>query len=307
VKGTVTFPVTPHYHPMSTTLHYRAWKLGRWLIGLFFVLFVFRLIYGFAQTDVPDYDQPSDFFSNVDLRKNYASEKGSFKEGGSVPSPAFAASQKYEKTATTRSRSTTFERDQAQLGQRIKEYAGVVQYEQRNGNPGGRQLHLLIGVEPEKFDSFYAAVQSIGQVRFTEITKVDKTNEYRQLNAKKASLEKTLVSLTELKSKGGDIDDYIALTEKIRGIEAELQDLGVDLGNFDTENEFCSVRFSLYEGAAKRTIGMMQRVKVALEWTLEYYALALVVCAGILITTLVLVLLVDRLRKMMGGGTEHSA
>lgn len=282
---------------MASTLRYRIWIIARWLIGLFATLFVFRLIYGFAQPTVRYDSYTDDFFSNVVLRKNYASEKGYVKADPSG-TPAFGTSQKYEKTATTRSRSTAFEKDQATLLAQIEAYTGVIQYEQRNGNPGERQLHLLIGVAPAQFDSFYTAVQSIGRVRFTEVTKVDKTNEYRQLNAKRTSLEKTLASLNELKASEGRITDHVELLEKIRGIESELQDLGVELGNFDTENEFCSVRFSLYEGTAEKKIGMMQRLKVALEWTLQFYAIAIVCIAGILLAALLLAVLVDKVRGM---------
>nr|GFD12335.1 hypothetical protein [Tanacetum cinerariifolium] len=101
-----------------------------------------------------------------------------------------------------------------------------------------------------------------------EITKVDKTNEYRQLNAKKVSIEKTLASLNELKSKGGQISDFVSLNDKILEIEEKLQELGVELGNFDAENEFCTVKFSLYEGATEKSISFIHRLKVALEWTI---------------------------------------
>ena len=46
--------------------------------------------------------------------------------------------------------------------------------------------------------------------------------------------------------------------------------LGVSLGDFDDENEFCTVQFSLLEGKEVK-IGLMQRVKVALEWTVKIY------------------------------------
>ena len=290
---------------MATTLRHRAWILVRWFIGIFFGLFVFRLIYGYTLPDsieVGAYD--GDFFSGIELRKNYASEKGKGWKTGSADGgfQAPSSDSKYEKTATTRSRSNAFEHDLSRLQEKIKGYDGVIQYEHRAGNPGDRQLHLLIGVDPEKFDSFYVAVQTIGRIRSTEVTKVDKTNEYRQLNAKRISLEKTLASLNELKTQSGKIDEYISLHEKIRGIESELQDLGVELGNFDTENEFCSVRFSLYEGATEHKIGLAQRLKAALEWTLEFYAITIVCIAGVTLASLIIVLLVDRLRKMLGSG-----
>ncbi len=291
---------------MASTLRHRAWVLSRWFIGIFIGLFVFRLIYGYTLPDSVEIGYESDFFSGIELRKNYASEKGKgWSKGqaeGGFEGPAVTGS-KYEKTATTRSRSNAFEHDQSRLQERIKGHEGVVQYEHRAGNPGDRQLHLLIGVDPERFDSFYVAVQSIGRIRSTEVTKVDKTNEYRQLNAKRTSLEKTLASLNELKAKGGEITDFISLHEKIRDIESELQSLGVELGNFDTENEFCSVRFSLYEGATERKVSLAQRLKVALEWTLQFYAIAIVCIVGVTLASLIIVLLVDRLRRMVSGPT----
>ncbi len=87
------------------------------------------------------------------------------------------------------------------------------------------------------------------------------------------SLEKTLASLIELKSRGGAIGDYVTLHDKILEIENQMQGLGVELGNFDSENEFCSIRFSLYEGASSKEISLMYRTKVALEWTIKYYTL----------------------------------
>lgn len=296
--------IQPAPHLMASHLKHRVWVISRAFIGIFISLFVFRLIYGYSLPDSVEVgDYGNDFFSNVDLRKNYASEKGYSKAAdGGFQGPS-ASSQKYEKTATTRSRSAAFEHDQSRFQERIKAYKGVVQYEHREGNPGDREVHLLIGVAPEQFDSFYTAVQAIGRIRSTQITKVDKTNEYRQLNAQKISLEKTLISLNELKTKSGDIDEYIALHEKIRSIESELQGLGVELGNFDTENEFCSVRFSLIEGAAEYKVSLVQRLKSAIEWTLQYFALAIVCIVGAALSALIIALLVDRLRRMMGSGT----
>ena len=60
------------------------------------------------------------------------------------------------------------------------------------------------------------------------------------------------------------------LENRILEIEQQLQGLGVSLGDFDDENEFCTVQFSLLEGKEIK-IGLMQRIKVALEWTVIIY------------------------------------
>ena len=48
----------------------------------------------------------------------------------------------------------------------------------------------------------------------------------------------------------------MGLENRILEIEQQLQGLGVSLGNFDDENEFCTVHFSLLEGKEVK-IGIM--------------------------------------------------
>jgi hypothetical protein len=283
---------------MTPGFKQRFRRLFKWLALPFILLFAFRLLYGYLATDNragSDFNQ--DFFSSVEnIRKNYASEKIAYNNSGNVQQAAsIASSQKYEKTATVKSKTSQFEKDQADIRGVTKQFSAVVQYEQSLGNKGSRELHLLIGVGPALFDSFYTVIQKIGTIKATEITKVDKTNEYRQLNAKKASLQKTLASLEVLKSRGGQISDYVSLHDKILEIETRLQELGVELGNFDAENEFCTVRFSLYEGATERKISLLSRVKIALEWSIKYYAVFIVSLLGLFGAAFIFLLIMDKL------------
>lgn len=261
------------------------------------LLFVFRLMYGYVATEKNyNNDYSDNFFSSIDnLRKNYASEK--IKMTGDVQaSSAIASNQKFEKTASIKTKTSEFEKDEQALKGKVKFYNSVIQYEQNLGQKGDRQIHLLIGVNPSRFDSLYNDLQKIGVIKATEITKVDKTNEYRQLNAKKASIEKTLQNLNELKSKGGEIADFVALNDKILEIEDRAQELGVELGNFDTENEFCTVKLSMYEGAAEQSISFIHRVKVALEWTIKYFAILVVTSLTVALAVFILLLVVDKLK-----------
>lgn len=278
------------------TFKQRFWKSAKWFIGIFILMFLLRLMYGYVSNDVAYGSEYSDdFFSSVgSLRKNYASEKVQVSQLG-MQAANMPVSQKYEKTATVKSKSSQFEKDISNIKKEATGFDGVIQYEQNTGNKGSRQIHLLIGINPEKFDSFYATIQHIGLVRSTEITKIDKTNEYRQLNAKKASLEKNLTSLNELKSRAGAISDYIQLHDKILEIETQMQELGVELGNFDSTNEFCTVRFSLYEGAPEKKVTVARRVKVALEWTIKYYAVLIFSFLGLITMIFILLLVIDKL------------
>ncbi|PBJ12776.1 DUF4349 domain-containing protein [Flavobacterium sp. ACN6] len=283
---------------MANNFKNRIWKLGKWSAGLFILLFVFRLLYGYAassQTSGNDYSD--NFFGSIDnLRKNYASEKVAVKGDFKPAAPNMASTQKFEKTASLKTKTSEYQKDEYIVKAKTKSYNAIIQYEQKIGQKGNRQIHLLIGVNPAKFDDFYVDLQKVGILKDTEITKVDKTNEYRQLNAKKISIEKMLQSLLELKSKGGQISDFISLNDKILEVEEQLQGLGVELGNFNTENEFCTVRFSMYEGAAEKSISFVHRIKVALEWSMKYFLLSVVTVLFLSLTLFVLLVIADKLK-----------
>ncbi len=282
---------------MTTNFKARFWKIAKWYLLLFIVLFVFRLLYGYTNTsNIAGNDYSDNFFSSIDnLRKNYASEKIAMKADIQVSSN-FASNQKFEKTASIKTKTSEFEKDEKTLKAKTKTYNAVIQYEQNLGQKGNRQIHLLIGVNPILFDSLYIDLQKIGVIKATEVTKVDKTNEYKQLNAKKTSIEKTLQSLNDLKTKGGEIADFVALNDKILEIEAKAQELGVELGNFDAENEFCTVKLSMYEGATEKNINFIHRIKVALQWTIKYIATIVATTLILAISIFVLLLIVDKLK-----------
>ncbi|UTN05256.1 DUF4349 domain-containing protein [Flavobacterium bizetiae] len=282
---------------MAKNFRSRFWKLSKWSVGLFILLFAFRILYGYVAADSASRNDYSDnFFGSIDnLRKNYASEKISIK-GDIQSAPNMASSQKFEKTASIKAKTSEFDKDENLIKAKTKSYNAIIQYEQNLGQKGNRQIHLLIGINPAKFEDFYVELQKIGVLKDTEITKVDKTNEYRQLNAKKISIEKMLQSLTELKAKGGQIADFISLNDKILEVEEQLQGLGVELGNFNTENEFCTVRFSMYEGATEKSISFIHRTKVALEWSIKYFAIIAITSLFILIAIFVLLTIIDKLK-----------
>jgi len=282
---------------MTTNFKTRFWQTARWFIVLFFALFIFRLIYGYTASDTGyNSDYSDNFFSSINnLRKNYASETIAMKADVQVSS-TIAANQKFEKTASIKTKTSEFEKDENHIRKTTKAFNAVIQYEHNLGQKGNRQIHLLIGVNPSLFDSFYLAIQKIGVLKATDITKVDKTNEYRQLNAKKASIEKTLQSLNDLKAKGGQIADFVALNDKILSIEEKAQELGVELGNFDTENEFCTVKLSMYEGVTEKNISFIHRIKVALEWTIKYFAIIMITTLFLVLTIFILLLIVDKLK-----------
>lgn len=225
--------------------------------AVFAALFLMRLFYGLlAEED----EKPDTRFESFEFaRKNYASEK---QQPGK--DAALLSSQKYEKVATMSTRSGQFEKDEQELRARISDLKAVIQLEQNSGLPGRRVLHLAIGVHPDRLDAMIAAARKIGTLISVNVNKTDKTNEYKDLNAKRISLEKYRQGLLSLKGRNGKIEELISLEQKILEIEKEIQDMGVKLGEFDVENEFCTVKVSLYEGGLPSS-GAARFGKVVLE------------------------------------------
>ncbi|MFK7797001.1 MAG: DUF4349 domain-containing protein [Aureispira sp.] len=279
---------------MKQTFKERLRKLIFWLITIFFILFIFRLAYGYTKTfdEMPNQTQ---FFDNIsNSKRNYATKKYEVKSSTTNQS-AIKVDQKYEKIAEIKTKSSNFEKEEKTSRETIKNLDALIQFEQKSGNKGYRKLNLAIGVPPENFDALYNQLITIGKVQAKQITKKDKTNEYKELNAKKQSLEKIRTSLIELKSKGGRIDEYMGLENRILEIEQQLQGLGVSLGDFDGENEFCTVQFSLLEGKEIK-IGIMQRVKVALEWTVKIYLQIMTTLFFLTLFAYIILLGIDKLK-----------
>ncbi len=272
----------------------RLKRLILWLGLVFILLFIFRLIYGYVKTnnDTPNQTQ---FFDNIsNTKRNYASKKYNVKPGSGNAS-AIKVDQKYEKIAEIKTKSSKFEEEEKTTRSEIKKYNALIQFEQKSGNQGYRKLNLAIGVPPQNFDALYSQLIKVGKVQAKQITKKDKTNEYKALNAKKQSLEKTRTSLIDLKTRGGKIDEYMNLENRILEIERQLQELGVSLGDFDDENEFCTIQFSLLEGKEVK-ISVMHRVKVAFEWTVKFYLRLIFILFFITLFAYLLLLGIDKLR-----------
>ncbi|MEM7182764.1 MAG: DUF4349 domain-containing protein [Spirochaetota bacterium] len=259
-------------------------------------LFLFRLGYGYTKKPRANGFLPTQSLQEFSqTRRNYASKKYKVKSMSSIAQAPVNVDQKYEKIASIRSKSVKFSQDEKQARNKVKQFDALIQFEQKSGNKGSRRLHLQIGVPPQNFDALYKELVGIGIVQAKQITKKDKTNEYKKLNAEKASLEKIRTSLITLKNKGGKIQEYMQLENRILEIEQELQNLGVSLGDFDAENEFCTVLFSLREGRLVK-ISFFHRLKVAFEWTIKYYLLLMLVFFFMVSFAYVCLLCIDRLK-----------
>ncbi len=243
----------------------------------FVIVFTLRLIYGYVI--YPDGKtrtmQESNFQVNRDFSfnvRNYASYK--YRKSAKTGVQTYSVDQKYEKIADIKSSTEKIDENEKTVRDLIKSHDSIIQYEQKSGVKRSRNriLNLAIGVPPGKFDELVVKLKAIGKIISINIDKKDKTNEYKKLKAKKNSLLTIRKSLIALKNRGGKIDEYIKLENRILEIEKEIQDLGINLGEFDSENEFCTIKFSLIEASyIKSSISFFQRFTVAFTWSLKFY------------------------------------
>ncbi|MCL6267334.1 DUF4349 domain-containing protein [Flagellimonas myxillae] len=277
-----------------TKYHKLRKSILRLSLGLV-LLFLFRLIYGYNEPTYNDsfiYTEMSmEIPLEIAVRKNYATTKYP-----ATNQTAIHVDQKYEKIADIDATTHQFDQDEKQLREQIESLKGLIQFENKTGNDGYRHLHLVIGVPPKNFDQLYHNLIAIGNITSKEITKKDKTNEYNELKAKRASLTETKRSLEDLKLKSGEINEYILLENRILEIEQQLQELGVSLGSFDSENEFCTVKFELSERQPLQ-IEHLQIIKNAMEWSISTYLKIMLILTVIALFSYLLALIIEKIKN----------
>jgi hypothetical protein len=264
--------------------------------AIFAIIFILRLIYGFASHPQLNRSYVGSQNGFTFSTRNYASAKKFYKKqlnlAGNISK--VTVDQKYEKVADLASRTGNFTKDEKRSRDIIKQYNALIQYEGRTGLKGKRGLNLAIGVKPDRFDEMVRDMSKIGTIVSSSIKKTDKTNEYKDLNAKKKSLTKIRNSLINLKRRNGKIEEYIRLDNRILEIEKELQGLGVKLGEYDAENEFCTVKFSLKEGKKASGISFVYRIKIAIEWSFFFYLAATFLAILGMISTLIGFIVIEK-------------
>lgn len=227
--------------------------------------------------------------------RNYATAKFAAARGDAV------VEQKYEKIASVSAATGNYEEDQLKARTAVKTHNALIQEEAVNNYNGRNVLDLTIGVPPGAFDAIVADLKNIGQVLDFHITKTDKTNDFLQLKAKRATLEKARDALIALKAQGGKIEELVKLEQEVLSLEDKIQGFGVQLGQFDQVNEFCTVRFSLVEtkGRAMRSPHMGYLI-ASIAWASNIYLLWLGIASVGLIVIVLLLIIVEKAKLFRG-------
>jgi Domain of unknown function (DUF4349) len=250
-------------------MRFRWWLVVALAVAIFLALFAFRLAVEPAEVTYAYLSLAASRSQSFDMTKNnYATALKIAGPSGQVAGD----SQKYEKIATLTEVTRDYDADRKRVDDLIATQQGIVQFERASGLPGRRTLYLGVGVPPDHFDAFIDVAKAIGRNTQIEIIKNDKTNEYLQLRAKRATLEKARAGLEAVQASGGSVDERIHVQNRLTEIEERIQELGVSLGEFDSQNELCTVKLTLTEATGAISNPWDHRIVDALEWAATRYA-----------------------------------
>ncbi|NLJ47747.1 MAG: DUF4349 domain-containing protein [Treponema sp.] len=231
-------------------------------------------------------------------RRNYASAKIVVDQAATGSQ---VVEQKYEKESRIESWTENWDSDIAAVKLAVEGAKALVQRENSYGLPGSRVLSVSLGVVPDAFDPSVETLKAIGRLRSADVVKTDRTSDFRALEARRLSLEKTRDGLARLRDTGAQLSDRIDLETRILEIEGQIQELGVSLGDFSELNSFCTIHFTLREtvrGAWRARV--LDAFLSALGWTILVY-LGLGACILAALGAAVLGLkLADRLKEGRG-------
>lgn len=275
------------------------------LVG-FIAFFCIRLGYGYviSPNGVKLHTRGGQFFNQKKFSAYNTGNIASLRRKNQSKLPVkgpISVDQRYEKIATMRVESNKFDDDRKKVRAAIKKHKALVQYEQSNGLKGSRSLQLALGVNPSSFDDAINDLKSLAKLKSLQVNKTDKTNEYKTLQASQVSLTKSRDALLALKKHDAKVAELIGLENRILEIEKQIQSLGVNLGEFDSEHEFVTIKLTLHEVAKPklRNISLFKRSFTALVWAIQYYGILNIALMMFLIGAVCAVKMVEIFRRMV--------
>ncbi len=264
-----------------------------YFLALFLFQLIFTLAFPYAGVMASSGIVDRSYSFGYSARKNFASVKKTYSP---VKRQQFQIEQKYEMVADIYARTKDFEKDKAATFTIVEEYTGIIQLQKEDEKKGGRSLSLSIGVKPGDFEKFVKEVKKIGKLQTLDVSKTDMTNEYQEMMASVKSLENKYANIKKLEGQQGKIEEKIKLQETLFAIKSELQQLGVNLGSYDFENEFCTVKFTLSEHDITFAMTFLQASALALRWALGVFLSTCGILLLLFITILLVILILVKVK-----------
>jgi hypothetical protein len=192
--------------------------------------------------------------------------------------------QVHEKIGRVATTTTDFAADEAAIRTVLEGQKAVVVNETAGGVAPARRLTLEVGVSPDKFDLLMAELQRIGRLESLRVEQHDRTGEFRQLAARRQSLNKHLETVSKLSARDNTTDDSLKLAREVKDIERELETLSAQAGDFLGKESLYTVSVTLVEDEAGRhgpTVPLARRAGNAFLWAVAWWGAALVIVGSL--------------------------
>lgn len=209
------------------------------------------------------------------------------------PARSFATSgeRRYERIMTLVISTRDFDRDRATLTKAVDAAKGIVQFERETLRSDSATRSVVASISLPAggaFDGFVKTMREMGKLESADDERLDATDEYAELTARRDALEESHRALIEMRRNRGSIEEMADLQRRILIVDSELRDIRAKAAMFDDAREV--VRLTLYEDfdVTIPPPHLTHRVMVAFKWAIKYWAVS--ICAITLFSLLVLAL-----------------
>jgi hypothetical protein len=158
-------------------------------------------------------------------------------------------------------RTKNFEEDLDTILTKLKEYGGYQQNASVSGTKPaewqdrGRSARLELRVPSEHFDDFMNVLKGLGETVSTSVNGRDVSEEYFDTQSRLKTLRTQLARLEALLEKASTLEDIIEIENAIENTTSRIEDLEIQLRNYDSLIDYSIVIVYLTE------VNAMQAVK----------------------------------------------
>lgn len=142
-----------------------------------------------------------------------------------------------------------FDDDVAAIKQLVASNGGYFESSSINGTAeyGGRNAYYTVRVPSKNYQAFMDSIGSIGSVTYSGENVEDITSNYVDVQARLKSLNRKLKRLEELEENADNIEDLLAIEDRINNVQYDIENYTAQLKVYDDKVDYCTVSITLDE------------------------------------------------------------
>lgn len=123
----------------------------------------------------------------------------------------------------------------------------VEQQNDYGGSNGLSRTYLVLRIPTEKLDAFLEGAEGLGKIRSKRVSTTDITTQYVSASARKTAYEERKAQLEAILAEDGlSASDRVSVIDSISEVNAALQELELQLTQYDSLVDYSTVRLDIY-------------------------------------------------------------